>query len=92
MAVIQNRTFRLAAGTDESAFIAADARFQTEVAYHAPGIVRRTLARGEDDEWLVVTVWYDAAHADSGPTPGEDLQAMIDAGSVRVAHYETLPG
>jgi hypothetical protein len=92
VAVIEHRTFRLVAGTDEAAFIAADARFQTDVAYHRAGIVRRTLARGEHGEWLVVTIWYDAAHADRGAPPSDELLAMIDAGSVQVRRYETLPG
>jgi heme-degrading monooxygenase HmoA len=92
MAVIQNRTFRLAEGTDEAAFIAADARFQTEVAYHRPGMMRRTLARGDDGEWLVVTIWETAADADAGVPPSEELLGMIDRPSVLVHRYETLAG
>jgi len=92
MAIIQNRTFRLVDGVDEAAFIAADARFQTEVAYHRPGMVRRTLARGDDGTWLVVTIWGSPADADAGTPPSDELLAMVDRDSVRVSRYETLPG
>ena len=86
--MMENRTFRLVAGADEAAFVAADARFQTEVAYHQPGIARRTLARGEDGEWLVVTHWWTVEHADAAPA----MTDFIDLDSVVVRRYEELPG
>lgn len=92
MAVIQNRTFRLVAGTHEAAFIAADTTFQTTVAYHRRGMMRRTLARGDDGEWLVVTIWDTAADADAEPPPGDELRVMIDGETVQDRRYETLPG
>ena len=92
MAVIHNRTFRLVAGTDEAVFIAADSAFQTDVVYHLPGMMRRTLARGEDGEWLVVTIWDTAEVAEAEPPPSDELRAMVDDETVQVRRYETLPG
>jgi hypothetical protein len=86
--VIENRTFRLIAGADEAAFVAADARFQTEVAYQQPGIARRTLAKGDDGEWLVVTHWWTVEHADAAPA----MTDFVDPDTVVVRRYEELPG
>lgn len=86
--MMENRTFRLVAGADEAAFVAADARFQTEVAYHQSGIARRTLAKGEDGEWLVVTHWWTVEHADAAPV----MTDFIDLDTVVVRRYEELPG
>ena len=85
--LIEHRTFRLVDGADSAAFVAADARFQTEVAYLQPGIIRRTTARAADGEWLVETIWYSAEHADACPPPPDEL---VDAATVRVRRYETL--
>ena len=86
--MIENRTFRLVAGADEAAFVAADARFQTEVAYQQPGIARRTLAKGDDGEWLVVTHWWTVEHADAAPV----MTDLVDLDTVVVRRYEELPG
>jgi len=61
MAVIGVVTFRLAPGTSDDQFLVADRRVQTEFAYHRPGIVRRTTARGADGTWIVVTLWESSA-------------------------------
>ena len=86
--MIENRTFRLVAGAEEAAFIEADARFQTEVAYHQPGIARRTLARGADGECLVVTHWCTVEQADAAP----EMTDLVDLDTVVVRRYEELPG
>ena len=51
--IIEHRTFRLAAGSDEAAFLAADRRVQTEVVPFQHGFIRRTTARNDDGRWLV---------------------------------------
>lgn len=86
--MIENRTFRLVAGADEAAFVAADARFQTEVAYQQPGIARRTLAKGEDGEWLVVTHWWTVEQAEAAPVMTE----LVDLDTMVVRRFEELPG
>jgi heme-degrading monooxygenase HmoA len=52
-------TFRLAPGVDEATFRSLDERVQVEFAYQQPGFLRRTLGRGDDGRWLVLTLWSD---------------------------------
>jgi hypothetical protein len=88
---IEVRVFRLVDGADEAAFIAADTAFQA-VAHRQPGIVRRTLARGDGGDWLVETWWWSPEDAARGLEGSDELLAMIDPSSVRVRVFETLPG
>jgi hypothetical protein len=96
MAVVETLTFRLAAGADDAALLAADRRLQTEFVYHQPGIVRRTTARNDDGEWFVVTLWvsdadFDAAGARGRTSPEvADFVALLDESSVRTSRYTTL--
>ena len=60
------------------------------------GVVRRTTARAEDGEWLVVVVWRsgsdaDAAAARFGDDPGTSaFREMVDASTARTRRYRTL--
>lgn len=63
MATIVVTTFELDAGTTPEAFTDADARYQQEVAYQLPGLLRRTTASGVDGGWCIVETWSDAASA-----------------------------
>ena len=89
-------TFRLAAGSDEESFRAADRRVQTDFAYRQPGLVRRTTARGEDGGWIVIDLWRSAEHADEGSRrwDGDPVAAafmsFVDIDSVRIRRYATL--
>jgi hypothetical protein len=86
--VIEHRTFRLVDGADVAAFLAADARFTEDVAYQQPGIARRTLARAEDGEWLVETLWWTMAHAEAAVHTDASLDPFVDAATVRVRRYD----
>jgi hypothetical protein len=96
MAVIETMTFRLAAATDEAAFLAADARVQTEFAYHQTGLARRTTARGRDGDWIVVDLWGSDADADAcagrwdADAAAQAFMALVDRDSVRTRRYATL--
>jgi hypothetical protein len=96
MAVIETFTFRLSPGAGESAFLDADQRVQTEFTYRQPGVVRRTAARAEDGEWLVVVVWRSGSDADAAAARfGDDpetsaFREMVDASTVRTRRYTTL--
>jgi hypothetical protein len=99
MAVIETMTFRLAAGADEGAFLAADTRLQTDFAYQQPGLMRRTTARGVDDragEWIVVDLWRSADDADAcarrwdDDPVAQDLMAFVDPATVEVRRYADL--
>ncbi len=63
MSVIETMTFRLAADVARGEVESIDARYQQEVAYQQPGLLRRTVAVAADGSWIVVTVWADEASA-----------------------------
>ena len=85
--LLETTTFRLAQDVDEAAFLAADEARQAELSPR-PGFVRRTTARGEAGEWLVLAMWASPADADAAPPAvPEDL---VDPGSLRRARYQTL--
>jgi len=96
MAVIEIVTFRLAADVDERAFLEADHAAQTAFVYHRPGVVRRTTARGDDGQWLVVTLWASPGDAeDCAQAARQDpavaiLTACMDPSSVVSTRYDTL--
>jgi hypothetical protein len=96
--VIQITTFRLRGGVDEATFVAADSRYQQSFAYRQRGIRRRTLARGTDGEWVVITLWDSASDADAaaaaidGDPEAGAWHALVDAGSWAERRYESLPG
>lgn len=96
MAVIETLTFRLTAGADDAAFLAADRRLQTEFVYHQRGIVRRTTACSDDGEWFVVTVWESGADFDAAAARGRaspevaGFVALLDEASVRTSRYTML--
>ncbi len=82
--MIEITTFRLVDGADDADFVEADKRFQQEVAYQQPGLARRTTARGEGGEWVVVTLWSTEPPADP-PLPD-----LVDPASVRTTRYLEL--
>lgn len=83
--LVEVTTFRLAPGVDEVAFLRADAEEQEAAMLRTPRALRRTTARGEDGDWLVL-VLRDDGPADPLPFPG----AWADAASVVTARYRTL--
>jgi hypothetical protein len=96
--VIEIMRFRLEAGADERQFQAADARLQADFAYQQPGLLRRTTARSDGGEWIVIDIWRSAADADgcqsrwSGdPVVGEFL-SYVDRGTIRSDRYQELDG
>ena len=86
--LIEIRTFDLADGVTEDALRAADTEAQV-AAHLAPGMVRRTTARaGDGGRWLVLTFWYDAAHADAHTA--DPLAGLIV--DERVERYDDIGG
>lgn len=94
--MIEILTFRLGAGADEDAFKRSDRRVQVEFAYQQPGLMRRTTARAEDGEWVVVDLWQSAEAADAcGELWGKDsvaqeFMSFVDAATVRTTRYFEL--
>jgi hypothetical protein len=90
--VIEIMTFQLRPGADVEAFLAADRRVQTEVAYQSPGLLRRTLARA-DDRWLVLKIWAnlqacdDGAHAFATSALGANFMSYVEPSTLSIDRY-----
>lgn len=79
-------TFELTPGTTTEAFAAADSRYQQDVAYQQPGMLRRTTAKADDGRWCVVGIWSSGADAVAWHT--SDLAPLVT--NVERSVYETL--
>jgi hypothetical protein len=96
MGVIEIMRFRLRPDAAHQAFEAADRRLQTEFAYRQPGMLRRTVARAADGEWIVIDLWHTGEDADRAALAWEDdasaaaFMHFVDAGTVSVARFDTL--
>jgi hypothetical protein len=94
--VIEILTFRLRDGADEGAFLAADKWVQSGFAYQQPGLVRRTTARGQGGEWVVIDLWRSAEDADAcdarwAEDPGtQEFMSFVDETTVKSARYFEL--
>ncbi len=88
--------FRLLEEADGQAFEAADRRLQTEFAYRQPGMLRRTVGKSPDGEWIVIDLWHTGQDADraalawAGDPLTAEFMAFVDAGTVSVARFDTL--
>lgn len=95
MIVVVTR-FRLAEGTTEEAFLAADEAAHKEFANFQPGIVRRTTAKGEDGWWLIELIWWsreaqEAADVAAAAAPQtQALRACVDTRTAERHVYETI--
>ena len=91
-------TFRPRAGVTEDELRAAEARVYEDFAMHQHGIIRRTTARSDDGEWLVVQLWYDLACAEAAEQAASlhpataALHALAEPGSLATRRYEDLGG
>jgi hypothetical protein len=96
--MIELLVFSLVDGADESAFLAADKKVQTEFAYQQPGLLRRTTARGKSDSWAVLDIWAseeaaDACNARWETDPvAQEFMAFVDPATVRTARFHELAG
>ncbi len=94
--MIEILRFRLKPGSGEEGFLAADKRLQSEFAYQQPGLLRRTTARGEDGEWVVIDLWRSPADAEAcaGRWDGDPVAAgfmeLVDRETVHVRRYTPL--
>ncbi|MGH3157269.1 MAG: hypothetical protein ACRDNF_11925 [Streptosporangiaceae bacterium] len=94
--MIEIMRFHLGPGTAEEEFLAADRRLQEEFAYHQPGLLRRTTARGEDGGWIVIDLWRSAADADAcdqrwdNDPVAQAFMSLLDRSSVSTERYQQL--
>jgi len=85
--LIEIFVFQLRAGADEAAFLEADKRAQAELS-PKKGFTRRTTARGENGNWLILTFWDEVE-----PIATTDLlDDFIDPATARTARFNSLPG
>jgi hypothetical protein len=95
VSIVEVSTFRLAGGTDEPSFLAADRRVQTELVPNQPGFVRRTTAR-RGAAWVVVTLWASEEAAADFATRSVDHPAwtaftgQLEPGSLVTDRFDTL--
>jgi heme-degrading monooxygenase HmoA len=95
VSIVEISTFRLAAGTDEPSFLAADRRVQTELVPNQPGFVRRTTAR-RGAAWVVVTLWATEEAAADFATGAEGhpvwtaFTGLLEPGSLATDRFDTL--
>ncbi len=69
--IVVYTTFKLKAGADREAFLAADKTMQEEVFHQMKTFIRRTVAYNpEHNEWIVVLFFWDN---------GEDLEMHSEA-------------
>jgi hypothetical protein len=94
--VIEIMSFRLRSAVDEATFIEADRRVQTEFAYHQPGLLRRTTARSDDGQWIVVDLWQSGTDADAstdrwdGDPIAAEFVALVEERTVQTQRFATL--
>jgi len=94
--MIEIMSFRLAADADADAFLVADRRVQSDFAYHQPGLLRRTTARGADGAWIVIDVWRSESDAEAtaalwgGEESTSTFMSFLDPTTVRTERYTTL--
>ena len=94
--MIEITTFRLAPGADEGAFLEADRLVQTEFAYQQPGLLRRTTAKSEDGEWIVIDIWQSGADADACNDVWEqdettrNFMSFLDRSTMSTSRYTEL--
>lgn len=91
--MIEILRFRLSDGANEEAFLSADKDVQSEFAYQQTGLVRRTTARGEQGEWVVVDLWRSVEDAEACSAKwGKDpvtaaFMGFVAGDSVRVERF-----
>jgi hypothetical protein len=79
-------------------FLAANERFQHDVAYQQKGLVRRTVARGADGAWMSLTLWRSRDHAERARLAAEvsavarEFNDFIDPSTSTTEYVDELPG
>ncbi len=96
--VLEITTFRLCDESSTEDFLAADKAVQTEVFPNTKGYLRRTTARNDDGEWLVVVLWASEIEIDEfnarviADPAQEAFDALIARSTIRTERYEDVGG
>lgn len=94
--MIEIMRFRLRPDADEESFRTLEARVQTELVYQQPGLLRRTVAKSADGEWIVIEIWLTEGHAGAFAADREGAPlytrylSHIDSSTVWTNRYSTF--
>jgi hypothetical protein len=94
--MIEIMTFRLTAGAAEDAFRTADKSVQSDFAYRQAGPLRRTTARNDSGDWVVIDLWRSVQDADASDARRADdpvraeFMSFIDPTTPQTERYDTL--
>lgn len=94
--VIEITRFRLVSDVREADFLQADRAVQEGFAYLQPGLKRRTTARDDEGNWIVIDVWRSESDADACATRWEDdptvqrFMALVDRSTTSNERYKQL--
>jgi heme-degrading monooxygenase HmoA len=91
--VVEIITLRLRDGVNDTQFLAANQRVESEHVVRQPGFISRQTARGDSGEWLVIVHWASLSAADasmasftSAPAT-QGFMAVIDGSSMTMKRY-----
>ena len=95
MAAFDIVTFSLHTGVSPDVFIEIDAQMQEWAYVNLPGIMRRTVARGTNGQWLVVQLFDDLEQCGTEyytrqELPVSEWSACIDHSTVVATAYTLL--
>lgn len=82
MAVLEVETFSLVPGTDPLSFRALDETMQEWCYLNRPGLARRTTARQDNGNYIVITLFDDASQSDASYYKSTD--AVVTAWSAAI--------
>jgi hypothetical protein len=91
--IVEVSQFRLVAGADENAFLAAAERTQSEFLGQQHGFLGRDLLRADDGTWMDIVRFQDAESAEAAFVafaghPGVvAFESMLDPSSLRMTHW-----
>lgn len=98
--IVVTTTFKLKAGADRAAFLAADKTMQEEVFHQMKTFIRRTVAYNEEhDEWCVVLFFWDTDEDLEMHSPDfaahplvQATSAFVDEASIAGRAYTDIGG
>lgn len=96
MSVMKTICFQLEDDADDAEFRQANELVQAGFTYQQPGIIRRTAAKDDGGQWLVVEIWDSPESEQSSfqswqSSPIADAYlGFINSDSIAVRQYDTL--
>ena len=96
MTIVEIARFKLKAGADEQAFLAAEKGLMNGQIRQQTGFISRQAAKGDNGEWVVILQWESAKDAEAW-TPkfmqdqnGKAFAAQLDFSSMKQDRYQII--